>query len=90
MNTIDGQLSLFDVLVPAHEVKLPFTVYSGPGQWEINKCAYCESAKKLNEGGGGPATAEHPAYRYNICEPCSGRYRSMRPPMKLWTFKEIS
>lgn len=68
--------------------QLPFTAKTGPGQFGDKFCAYCGTRKNLNEGGGGPASDEYPSYSYDICDPCSDKYRTMRPPRALWTFKE--
>lgn len=68
--------------------QLPFTAKTGPGQFGNKFCAYCGTRKNLNEGGGGPASDEYPSYSYDICDPCSDKYRTMRPPRALWTFKE--
>lgn len=86
--TLEGQLTIFDVLTPAREYKLPFTASTGPGKYDANFCAYCGTSKRLNEGGAGPAGAG-PSYYYQICDPCSERYRCMRPPFDQWTFKEM-
>lgn len=70
-------------------VKLPFTVFTGPRKYDGEECAYCGTKKNLNEGGCGPAGGG-PGFSYNICNPCSVRYRTMRPPSELWTYKEIA
>lgn len=90
MIAIDGQMTIFDVLAPERQVKLPFTVTTGPNKYELEFCAYCGSRKNLNEGGCGPAGSGGPSYNYSICNPCSDRYRTMRPPSELWTYKEIA
>ena len=88
-----GQLDALDLLTaePVREYRLPFTVATGPGKYSASFCAYCGGTSRLNEGGAGPASigGTGPSYHYNICEPCSDRYRHMRPPSNLWTFKEI-
>lgn len=89
MTVIEGQTSIFDVLAAARTVKLPFTVLTGPGQYDEDFCAYCGTRRNLNESGCGPATVEHPDYRYSICDSCSEKYRTMRPFPAQWTFKEI-
>lgn len=70
--------------------QLPFTAKTGPGQFGDKFCAYCGTRKNLNEGGGGPASDDYPSYSYDICNPCSDKYRTMRPPRALWTFKETA
>ena len=88
---MDGQLDALDLLTaePVRDYKLPFIAFTGPGKYDVDQCAYCGTSKRLNEGGAGPAHSTGPSYYFRICEPCSERYRRMRPPFELWTFKEI-
>lgn len=91
MTILDGQLDALDLLLaePIREYKLPFTASTGPGMYDFDTCAFCGTSKRLNEGGCGPAGFTGPSYWYQICDPCSERYRGKRPPRELWTFKEM-